>query len=198
MATVREGRQGALLIVDVQSGVLAEAWDSSRIVGNIAHALQAARAQRVPVIWVQHENAEMPHGSAAWQWASPLAPADGEVVIPKAYNSSYEATTLDAVLQRLGVTHIVLAGASSNWCIRATAYAALERGYDLTLVRDGHTTEDIELGDGVTVSAASIVHELNTAFTWLRYPGRNNASVPARDLDFGSLQGNAPVLWPPR
>lgn len=196
MATVREGRQGALLIVDVQSGVMADAWDAPRIVGNIVHALQAARAQRVPVIWVQHESAEMPHGSAAWSWAPPLAPADGEVVIPKAYNSSFEATTLDAVLQRLAVTHIVLAGVSSNWCIRATAYAALERGYDLTLVHDGHTTEDIELGDGVTVTAVSIVHELNTAITWLRYPGRNNATVPARDLDFGSLRGDAAEVWP--
>jgi len=197
MATVREGRQGALLIVDVQAGVLAEAWDAPRIVDNIVHALRCARAQGVPVIWVQHENAEMPHGSAAWQWAPPLQPADHEVVIPKAYNSSFDGTTLDATLQRLGVTHLVLAGASSNWCIRATAHAALERGYDLTLVRDGHTTEDLALGDGVTAPAAGIVSELNTAFTWLRYPGRSNAAVPARDLDFGSLRG-ASTARPPR
>ena len=194
MATVREGRQGALLIVDVQAGVLAGAWEAPRVVGNIVHALLSARAQGVPVIWVQHENAEMPYGSAAWQWVPQLQPADRETVIPKAYNSSFEGTTLDAVLQRLGVTHIVLAGASSNWCIRATAYGALERGYDLTLVQDGHTTEDIDLGHGVTVPAAGIVNDLNTTFAWLRYPGRENAAVPARDLDFGVPRGASGAL----
>lgn len=85
----------------------------------------------------------------------------------------------------LGATHIVLAGAATNWCIRATAYAALERGYDLTLVGDAHTTRSTPLEDGEVLPASAMVRDLNLAMTWLSYPGRRNACVPAQQVDFG-------------
>ena len=104
-------------------------------------------------------------------------------------NSSFEQTALEAELARLGATHITLAGAASNWCIRATAYGALERGYDLTLVQDAHTTRSLELGNGVRIEAASIVQELNITMTWLSYPGRSNGTTPASEVDFGKPGG---------
>ena len=102
----------------------------------------------------------------------------------KSFNSAFEDTELDTVLANLGATHIVLAGAATNWCIRATAYGALDRGYDLTLVKDAHTTETIELRDGTKIDAARVVDELNIAMTWLSYPGRVNAAARAEDVDF--------------
>ena len=119
MAKVREGHQGVLLIVDVQVGVVQEAWDAQRIVGNVDRAVQRARSQGVPVIWVQHGDDELVHGSAPWQWAPPLVPEPGETLIHKHFNSSFEETVLDAELARLSATHITLAGAATNWCIRA-------------------------------------------------------------------------------
>lgn len=77
-----------------------------------------------------------------------LVPAEGEALIHKQFNSSFEQTSLDSELARLGATHVVLAGAATNWCIRATAYGALGRGYDLTLVKDAHTTESMQLDCG--------------------------------------------------
>lgn len=184
MATVREGNQGVLLVVDVQVGVMNEAWDSPRIVQNVSRAVDRARAQDVPVIWVQHGDEDLPHGSPAWQWVPELVPAPGEPLIHKQFNSSFEQTPLDEELAQRGATHIVLAGAASNWCIRATAYGALERGYDLTLVKDAHTTGSLDLENGVTIEAANIVRELNTAMTWLSYPGRTNGTAKAEEVDF--------------
>lgn len=184
MATVREGNQGVLLVVDVQVGVMNEAWDSPRIVQNVSRAVDRARAQDVPVIWVQHADEDLPHGSPAWQWVPELVPAPGEPLIHKQFNSSFEQTPLDEELAQRGATHIVLAGAASNWCIRATAYGALERGYDLTLVKDAHTTGSLDLENGVTIEAADIVRELNTAMTWLSYPGRTNGTAKAEEVDF--------------
>ena len=106
----------------------------------------------------------------------------GEVRIHKRFNSSFEQTSLEAELSALGATHVVLAGASTNWCIRATAYAALERGYDLTLVEDAHTTESMTLDDGSCIEAATIVSELNIAMCWLSYPGRSNGVVSAEQV----------------
>lgn len=184
MASVREGNQGVLLIVDVQVGVVADAWDAPRIVGNVARAVERARAAGMPVLWVQHAGDGLVRDSAAWQWVPELRPADGEALIHKQFNSAFEQTTLETELARLGATHITLAGASSNWCIRATAYAALERGYDLTLVSDAHTTGTLVLDDGTRIEAAGVIQELNVAMTWLRYPGRSNGTAGVDELSF--------------
>ncbi len=188
MATVREGQQAVLLVVDVQVGVMAQAWDAARVIGKLQRAVERARAQGVPVVWVQHSDAELQTGSSAWEWVPELVPAAGEPLVHKRFNSAFEQTTLEEHLSRLGATHIVLAGASSNWCIRATAYAALERGYDLTLLKDAHTTETMVLDDGSRIEAASVVRELNIAMTWLSYPGRANRTASVEEVDFGSAR----------
>ena len=183
MATVRRGNRSVLLIVDVQVGVMRGAWDAARVVGNVARAVEHARESGVPVIWVRHTDGDLPEGSAQWQCVPELAPAAGEPCICKRCNSAFEETPLESELARVGATHIVLAGAATNWCIRATAYGALERGYDLTLVGDAHTTETMRLEDGTTLDAAAMVADLNVAMQWVSYPGRRNRTVRTADLD---------------
>ncbi len=184
MATVREGNKGVLIVVDVQVGVVREAFEAPRIVGNVARAVERARAAGVPVLWVQHADDELVRGSPEWAWAPALVPRPGEPLVHKQFNSAFEQTTLDEHLAELGAAHIVLAGAASNWCIRATAYGALERGYDLTLVSDAHTTGTMVLDNGETVEAAGVIRELNIAMTWLSYPGRRNAVATAEQVAF--------------
>jgi nicotinamidase-related amidase len=184
VASIREGNKSVLLVVDVQVGVVTGAWESKRIVGNVALAVERARAHQVPVIWVQHADEDLVQGSPEWQWAPELVPAANERLIHKNFNSSFEQTTLDAALAALGATHIVLAGCATNWCIRATAYGALERGYDLTLVKDAHTTKTMDLGDGTKLEAAPLIQDLNIAMTWLSYPGRKNTTAKAAEVSF--------------
>jgi nicotinamidase-related amidase len=143
----------------------------------------------VPVIWVQHADENLPVGSPPWQWVAELVPAVDDFRVHKTFNSSFEQTALEDELSRLGATHIVLAGAATNWCIRATAYAALERGYDLTLVSDAHTTETMHLEGGATIEASDVVSELNIALTWLEYPGRKSGTAKALEVDFAGRTG---------
>lgn len=187
MAIIREGNQGVLLVVDVQVGVMREAWEASRTIKNISIAVEKARSQGIPVIWVQHSDDELVYGSPDWQIASELSPAEGELRIYKQYNSAFEETSLEKTLAQLGIAHIVLAGAATNWCIRATAYGALERGYDLTLIKDAHTTGTIELENGIRIEAVNIIRELNIVMSWVSYPGRTNGTVLAEDVDFAAL-----------
>lgn len=176
--------QTVLMIVDVQVGVMPECHDAAKTVANVARTVERARAAQVPVIWVQHESDELKRDSDAWQWVPELVPAAGEVRIYKQFNSAFEQTDAGDVLARLGATHIVLAGARSNWCIRASAYGALERGYDLTLVKDAHTTSDLDLGNGTRIDAATIVRDLNVTMKWLQYPGRRNRIAAAEEVEF--------------
>jgi nicotinamidase-related amidase len=184
MATVREGNKAALLVVDLQVGVMSDAWDSERIVANAARAVDRARAAGVPVVWVQHSDAELPAGSAEWQWVPQLVPGPDEPLVQKSFNSAFQETDLEHELGQLETTHIVLAGAATNWCIRATAYGALDRGYDLTLIRDAHTTESLALDDGTKIEASSVIDDLNVCMSWVSYPGRTNGTATAASVDF--------------
>lgn len=189
MATIRKGNKAVLLIVDVQAGVMRGTWNAHQIIKNVAYVVERARAQNVPVIWVQHADEELIHGSPEWQWVPELVPKAGETLIHKQFNSSFEQTPLEAHLAQLNATHIVLAGAATNWCIRATAYAALERGYDLTLLKDAHTTETMALDNGAMLEAEKIIHDLNIAMSWLSYPGRTNGTASTEKVDFTVLGG---------
>jgi nicotinamidase-related amidase len=191
VATVRDGNKGALIVVDVQVGVVKSAWEAPRVVKNVARAVERARGSGVPVIWVQHSDDDLRYASPEWQWAPELVPAVGEPLIHKHFNSSFEQTTLEQELAKLGVSHITLAGAATNWCIRATAYGALERGYDLTLVKDAHTTESMTLDDGTRIEASSVIDDLNIAMTWVSYPGRKSSTAKAEEANFSGPTGSA-------
>lgn len=161
----------ALVVVDAQVGVLESIWDSKRIVGNIEALVQKARSSGVPVLWVQHSDQELKYGSAAWYLASNFKPAEGESIIHKKYNSSFAETDLEVKLRQLGVKRLVLAGAATNWCLRATAYSAMDRGYDLVIVSDGHSTVNLETNQGRIIPAADIIEEFNSVMRWIRAPG---------------------------
>ena len=184
MATIRNGNKSVLLVIDYQVGVVKDAWDAPRVVGKIARAVERARAEGVPVIWVQHEHDDMPRNSPQWQYAPELVPAAGEFRVYKRYNSAFEETPLEAELARLGAARLVLAGAMTNFCIRSTAYAGLERGYDVALLKDAHTTSSMPRGDGTAIEARGVVDDLNVAMTYVDYPGRKSQAVRVEELAF--------------
>lgn len=182
--STRSGINAALLVIDMQVGVLDKTWDRDRIVGNASLAVRKARKSNAPVIWVQHHDEELKRESPTWQLIPELEVAQGELSIHKSFNSAFEGTALLSELDRLDVSRIFLVGAATNWCIRATAYGALDRGFDVTLISDAHTTQDMELEPGRIVAARSVIDDLNIAMRWLTYPGRSNASVPAAEVAF--------------
>ena len=186
MATIRDGTGCVLVIVDVQIAVMKEAWDSQRIISNVATAVREARSNGVPVIWIQHSDDQLPMGSPEWEWTPGLSPNSDEIVISKQFASSFEQTDLEQALDDLKASHILLAGAATNFCIRATAYGALDRGYDLTLISDAHTTGPMEL-NGRTINAADIIDDLNAVMSLVKYPGRVNQAVPTSKADFANL-----------
>jgi nicotinamidase-related amidase len=184
MATIREGNRSVLLVVDVQKGNVASAYDRDAVVANIASAVAKARSAGAAVIWVQHFEHESDKGRDGYKIVPELFPEANDHRIEKRFNSCFEETGLEAVLSELGATRIVLVGAATNWCIRATAYGALDRGYDVCLISDAHTTESIELQDGRKIAARDIIDDLNVSMSWLSYPGRKNESKKAGEFSF--------------
>lgn len=171
MATIRDGNASALIVIDLQVGVVANAWEREAVIARTAALIGRAREEGVPVIFVQHQDDELQPGSEPWQLVPELGPRDDEPVIAKRYPDSFEETTLAATLADLGVSHLVIAGAQTDACIRFTTHRALAEGYDMTLVGDCHTTDDIQWG-GVDVKAKDVVAHTNLVYGFASYPGR--------------------------
>ncbi len=170
--------QTALLVVDVQNDVVGNAWQREQVVGRIADLVDRARAARAPVVWVQHNDGEMPIDSPGWQIVDDLVPAEGEPRIDKQYGDSFADTDLESVFAAHNVAHIVLCGAQTDACITATLYGAVHRGYDVTLVEDAHTTEDTEF-QGQALPANLLVNHLVRAAKYSSLPGITMTATPA-------------------
>jgi nicotinamidase-related amidase len=182
MTTLDNRPHTALLVVDVQNGVVDGAHARDAVVGNIASLVTRARQEQVPVVWVRHSDDGLAHGSDEWRIVPELDPARDEPIIEKNYGDSFEATDLEDVLSRLGVGRLVVVGAQTDGCIRSTLHGALARGYDATLVQDAHTTEDLTPW-GAPPPEQVIAHT-NLYWTNQTAPGRTAGTVTTDDVSF--------------
>ncbi|HVJ52967.1 MAG TPA: cysteine hydrolase family protein [Aliidongia sp.] len=173
----------ALLVVDVQNGVVERAHERDAVVANIGRLVEKARRERAPVVWVQHASDGLAKGSDSWRIVGELKPDDSEPLIEKSYGDAFEDTSLESVLSGLGVGRLVIAGAQTDACIRSTLHGAFARGYDVTLVKDAHTTED-QTEWGAPPPGQVIAHT-NLYWTYQTAPGRTAGTVETQDVEFG-------------
>ena len=173
----------ALIVIDVQNGVAEGAYNLEQVLTNINAAVAKARAAGIPVIWVQHSEDEMPIDSEGWQIVPQLDPHADEPHVRKTYSSSFEATNLDEVLKEHSIGHVFICGMQTNNCVRHTTHAALERGYDVTLIKDAHSTTGYTWG-GHTIDAENLVNEQNDNFGNYQLPGRKAVGVATEQLTF--------------
>jgi nicotinamidase-related amidase len=187
--TTLQGRGGtALLVIDVQNGVVAGAPRRGDVITAINALVGKARARDVPVIWVQHsDDGDLRSGSESWQYVPELTRHDGEPLVHKRYSDSFEDTELESLLAQRGVGHLVVTGAQTDGCVRSTLHGAFTRGYDVTLVGDAHTTEDLT-AYGAPPPEQVIAHT-NLYWNFQRAPGRRAATVDAADVSFADQPG---------
>jgi nicotinamidase-related amidase len=182
MTTLENRPNTALLVIDVQNGVVAGAPRRDEVVANVASLVDKARQEDVPVVWVQHNDEGLPRGSDEWRIVPELAPEDAEPLVEKSYGDSFEETDLETVLSDLGVGRLVVVGAQTDQCVRSTLHGALVRGYDATLVSDAHTTEDLTAW-GAPPPEQVIAHT-NLYWTDQSAPGRTAGTVETQDVEF--------------
>jgi nicotinamidase-related amidase len=176
----------ALLVIDVQKGVVAEAYDRDRVIANIDTLVGRARDEDVPVIWVQHSDEELPRESDEWQYVPELERLDSEPLVHKNYGDSFEDTELEEWLAERGIGRLVVTGAETDACIRSTIHGAFVRGYDVTLVKDAHTTGDYR-NYGAPAPDVVISHT-NLYWQSQRAPGRSGDAVDTSEVSFAAAE----------
>jgi len=183
VSTLQNRPNTALLVIDVQNGVVEGAHQRDAVVANVASLVEKARRERVPVVWVQHSDKGLARGSDKWRIVPELRPGEAEALVEKNYGDAFEETTLESVLSGLGVGRLVVVGAQTDMCVRSTLHGAFVRGYDATLVKDAHTTEDLTAW-GAPPPDQVIAHT-NLYWADQRAPGRTAGTVETREVDFG-------------
>jgi nicotinamidase-related amidase len=182
MTTLSDRPNTALVVIDVQNGVVANAHQRDDVIDNISALVDRARAEDVPVIWVQHTSDELPEGSDEWQYVDELQQQGAEPVVHKRYGDAFEDTDLESQLAILGIGRLVVTGAQTDECIRSTLHGAFVRGYDAVLVGDAHTTEDLTEWGAPTPD--KVISHTNLYWTYQTAPGRTAGVVETADVRF--------------
>ncbi|HEX7747857.1 MAG TPA: isochorismatase family protein [Bordetella sp.] len=172
----------ALVVIDLQNDVVAQACRRDEVLGTVGLLVERARQARVPVVWVRHQDEELKAGSQAWQIVAELAPAPGEAIVEKGYRDAFEGTDMETVLSRLGVGKLIVTGAQTDMCVRSTLHGAFARGYDAVLVGDAHTT--VDMTDRGAPAPEAVIDHTNMYWRNQRAPGRSGGVVQSKDVVF--------------
>jgi nicotinamidase-related amidase len=155
--------ESVLVIIDAQK----EFTEGKLPLKNLTAALREAssllaRARRlgIPIIHVRHRNKP---GAALFNPETKfvedidlLKPENGEIVVDKSMANAFFGSTLDAEIQKTGKKRLVVFGYMTHMAVDATVRAALERGYQTTVVGDACATRDLSDGYGKTIPAGQV------------------------------------------
>jgi nicotinamidase-related amidase len=208
------GERPALLVVDMSLAFTAQdgplTCDLDDTVDSIARVLEAARAHGgVPIVFTTVAYGERERVSAramlrkmpaalacepGSRWTEideRLSPRAGEPLITKVFPSAFFGTTLASYLTAAGCDSLIVTGAATSGCVRATAVDAVSHGLQVTVPReavgdrfqDAHerSLADIDLKYGDVVAEREVVR-------WL-------AGLAGREPALASSESGGPG-WP--
>jgi len=155
----------ALLVMDVQQGIVDRFGGDEGYLPRLAAAVRAARAAGVRVIYVtvafrtgypevseRNKSFATIAGSGRFTDGDPgsaipaaVAPASGDVIVTKRRVSAFTGSDLEVVLRAGGIDHLVLAGIATSGVVLSTLRQAADLDYRLTVLADGCLDADPEV-----------------------------------------------------
>ncbi len=174
----------ALIVIDVQQGLCEgkyAAYGAPALIARINALAQRARTEKLPVIWVHHEESEglLQHGAPGWQLAQGLETRTDDILVRKTTSDAFLRTGLERLLKTHGVDRLVICGLQTEYCVDTTVRRALGLGYPVTLVSDSHSTMDNE-----QLSAAQIIAHHNLTLSRMDSFGPRVQLVTASEVSF--------------
>ncbi|MBQ2202178.1 MAG: cysteine hydrolase [Clostridia bacterium] len=143
-----------LIVIDMQKALMDdELYNLNGLLENVSKLIEAARANRVEVIYVQHDAGEgsgFSVGDEAFEIADEVAPQAGEKVFVKRASSSFTNREFAAYLEKEEGDTLLIVGLQTNFCIDATVKSAFERGYDVFIPEGTNSTFDNDYMTGET------------------------------------------------
>jgi nicotinamidase-related amidase len=146
----------ALLVMDMQAGIVAMLPDAAAILNNVAKAIAKARDQKIPVIYVvvgfrqgapEISPTNKTFSASKERFASvnmaefmkvheDLQPRADEVVVTKRRVSAFTGSDLEVILRAYGIQNLVLTGIATSGVVLSTLREAADKDYGLTVLSD--------------------------------------------------------------
>jgi nicotinamidase-related amidase len=135
----------ALLVIDVQNAMIhgdEPVYHARETIENIQKIIKKARLSNIPVIYIQHNElgSEFEYGKESWQIADEVKPKENDITVHKTSPDSFKKTNLKEVLDKLMIKDLVVVGMQTDYCVNATSLRALDLGYNVTIIKDAHST----------------------------------------------------------
>ncbi|BAP85809.1 amidase [Paucilactobacillus hokkaidonensis JCM 18461] len=124
-----------LIVVDVQKG-LNEIPDFNHFLTRINHRIMSYRTVGKQVIFVQHNDKDMPLNSKSWEFADQLDITNADSVVSKTYPDSFLETNLESILRDNEYTNFEICGAQTEYCIDTTIRVGFHLGYQISVQHD--------------------------------------------------------------
>ncbi len=179
----------ALLLIDIQRDYFPDGRHplvgSDRAADAAATVLAGFRARSEPIVHVQHawdepDAAYLKPGTPGFAHDGRVAPAGDEPVVVKGAPNAFIGTDLERRLRDNGISELVVAGMMTSMCVDATVRAAVDLGFDVTVVCDACAAPNLAHG-GIAVSG----EQVHAAFLAALGEGYaeivDSASIPAAD-----------------
>lgn len=157
----------ALLVIDVQVGLIAGAHAEHDVLAAINRSIQGVRQRQSKIFFIQHCHASfepLMRGAEGWQLHPQLDQVAVDTVLEKTASDAFYNTNLHEQLQNSGIQKVIVCGLQTEYCVDTTCRAAISLGYQTSLLSDGHTTGDAQL------SAAQIIEHHNIVLSQLAHP----------------------------
>ena len=140
----------ALVILDAQANMFDEEfciYKADRIIKVLSSLIEEARGKGVLVIYMRNNGGEGEpdeKGTPGWEIHPLLRPTAKDIVIDKQNPDAFENTSLKGYLEAQGIEQLVIAGMQTEMCVETSVRRAVELGYEIIVVEDGHSTFDFD------------------------------------------------------
>lgn len=180
--------KSALIVIDVQRGLFdpePRPADADTVIAKINDLTSKARTSEVPVIFVQHEKRDsfLEFGSPGWALEQQLSVVLGDHRIRKTTPDSFQNTKLGEVLLTLKVSHLIVCGYATEFCVDTTIRRAAALGYEVTIAANAHTTHD-----KAHMGADKIREHHNTTLPAITSFGPKIHAVNSDKIDFSGVR----------
>ncbi|HSF26714.1 MAG TPA: isochorismatase family protein [Actinomycetes bacterium] len=150
------GRRPAAIVIDVQQRTVNERYAAScgeagrNAVPKIARVLDTARSVGAPVFFAYVAPTDSNDSSrfavkmpvlqsvdqAGYDFLDEVSPQPGDILLPKRHPSAFFGTPLVSYLVDRGIDSLIVTGATTSGCIRATVIDAFSYGYKVAVPHD--------------------------------------------------------------
>ena len=143
-----------LLVVDMQKCLVdEELYDYDSFLEKTVKLIDAARKNRVEVIYVQHDagpGSGLSAGDEGFEIADQVSPEKGEKTFIKTINSCFGNKEFREYMEQQEDKRLMIIGLQTNYCIDATVKSAFERGYEVIIPEGTNSTFDNNYMTGET------------------------------------------------